>query len=284
MRVLIVGITGMLGHQLGRYLQNRFEVFGTVRTEDSAAQIREIAPQVTIVPNIFVTERGTLPDAIFALKPDIIINCIGVIKQSALAENVSLISNINTNFPIWLANECQIRGIQVIHFSTDCVFSGEVGNYQEADTPDPVDLYGATKLAGEVSNPYVTTIRTSFIGWELNSRLSLLEWAVFNKNKAVNGYAHALFSGLTTLEIARVVEMILLNDVDTSGIWHLAGPKISKLELLGIFNKKLDLNLTITPDNSVICDRSLIGSALSAKLSFITPTWEEMIEELTLTR
>lgn len=227
------------------------------------------------------------PDAIDRcidqVAPDVLVNCIGIVKQSALAENETVSRRVNTELPRQLAARMQSAGSRLIHISTDCVFSGGRGRYVETDTPDPVDLYGLSKLDGEVRGPGCTVLRTSFIGREICHRFGLLEWALAQRGKQVKGYTRSIFSGLTSVEMRKVIELAAGFSGDLSGLWHVAAQPISKFDLLTQINRAFSLDLDIVPDDTVIYDRSLDGSAFKAKTGYLAPAWEDMVAALART-
>jgi dTDP-4-dehydrorhamnose reductase len=183
---------------------------------------------------------------------------------------------VNSALPHWLEAE----GCRVLHVSTDCVFSGEKGNYTPDDDADPVDLYGATKLAGELHGPSSITLRTSFIGWEDGTKRGLLEWLV--RQTRVDGYVNALWSGLSAREVARAIVKTVEGAADNSqrSLYHLCGRVISKRDLLGVLNDHLKLNLEITPVYEPVNDRSFDGSMFNRDFEYEPPSWEEMAAEL----
>lgn len=270
----------MLGHALVSAPLPEFEMFATVRGRRSNVQRDVLGDNVEIIENVNADQPGSVQGAIDLVDPDVVINSIGIVKQLGASTPIENMKAINTDFPQFLAKVCVMKGARLIHFSTDCVFSGDRGNYREADTPDPVDLYGQTKLEGEVSVAGCTVIRTSFIGQEIRNRLGLLEWAISQKGKKVKGYTEAFFSGLTTIELRRLLWQIIESDEDFSGLWHMTSHRISKFELLTLIDQAFDLKLDIRPDDGVKCDRSMDGSRLSERLKYAAPSWATMVDEL----
>lgn len=276
-KILILGVTGMLGHTLFTQLsQNRLiDLYGTVRSSQIPIFISG-----NIITNIDVSNFDSLVSIITNLKPEIIINCIGLIKQLPSANDHILAININSLLPHRLALLCKTVNAKLIHISTDCVFSGNKGNYIETDNPDPVDLYGRTKLLGEVHQSGCLTLRTSIIGREINSQYGLVEWFFSQKGKKVKGYAKAIYTGLTTNTLASIIEKLILEYPDLSGLWHLSSEPISKYQLLNIINKTFNLDINIEKDESYICDRSLNSQRFRKATNYQPPTWEEMIAQL----
>jgi dTDP-4-dehydrorhamnose reductase len=280
MKVLVLGGTGMLGHALVSMPNPKFELSATVRGSISSKQLKIKGENVKIIENIDADQSSSIQNAIDLVDPDYVINAIGLVKQLGDSTTTERMKAINTDLPQFLANVCVLKGIRLIHFSTDCVFSGNRGNYHETDTPDPVDLYGQTKLEGEISAEGCTVIRTSFIGQEIRNHLGLLEWAISQKGEKIKGYTQAFFSGLTIIELRQLLWQIIESDEDFNGIWHMASHRISKFELLTHIDQAFDLKLDISPDKSVKCDRSMDGSRLSKRLNYTAPSWALMVDNL----
>jgi dTDP-4-dehydrorhamnose reductase len=168
----------------------------------------------------------------------------------------------------------------MIHVSTDCVFSGERGRYSEQDVPDAADLYGRSKLLGEISGEGLLTLRTSLIGRELRSSLGLLEWLISNRGGSVKGFSRAVFSGLTTIALASEIGVVIEEHPGLDGIWHLASEPIDKLELLTELERALELGIGIVPDDSVMVDRSLDSTRLCRETGRQPRRWDQMVDEL----
>ena len=214
------------------------------------------------------------------IKPDVVVNCIGNIKQLPTAKDPIVAIEVNSLFPHHLARLCNTAGIRLIHMSPDCVFSGKKGCYTEEDAPDPEDLYGRSKLLGEVCTGGSLTLRTSMIGRELDSQRGLLEWFLAQEGKRVQGYVNAIFSGITTLTLDRVLGDIIDADEELSGLYHLSSEAISKHYLLVKLQEYFGLHIEIEPYEEYHCDRSLDSTRLRTLTGFTPPAWEQMIEEL----
>ncbi|NHJ84791.1 MAG: SDR family oxidoreductase [Asgard group archaeon] len=279
MRILILGLTGMLGHMLARKLSSDFEIFGSVRSNKISKKIVKNFPQVEFITDIHAERLDGIKKKISEIKPDVIINCIGIIKQLDAAKNPIISIEINSLFPHKLALIAKENNSKLIHFSTDCVFSGNKGNYTIHDNPDPVDLYGRSKLLGEVTENSALTIRSSIIGRELNSKNGLIEWFLDNTGKRILGYKKAIYTGFTTIEMTNIVNFIIQNHLDLEGVYQIASEPITKYDLLKLIKKKLNLEIDIEPTNNVICDRSLIGEEFKEKTKYQSPSWEKMIDE-----
>jgi dTDP-4-dehydrorhamnose reductase len=227
-----------------------------------------------------ITDDTALGRALGQAKPEAVINCVGLIKQRDEASDESLTRRVNAEFPHHLAKRCAGIGARLIHFSTDCVFTGTKGNYTETDPPDATDLYGQSKHQGEVADAHCVTLRTSVIGHELGTHLALLDWFLSQRVKTVSGFTKAIYSGFTTLEMARIVERILTRYIVLSGVWHVASEPISKFDLLKLFQEKLGWEGVIEANDEFVCDRSLNADRFNQATGYTPPSWEAMIGEL----
>ena len=270
----------MLGHQLWRSLHERHEVWVTLRRPvTDFSRYRLFDPTKAIQVND-ITDDAALGRALGQAQPEAVVNCVGLIKQHDDARDETRMRRVNAEFPHRLAKQCAALGQRLIHFSTDCVFAGTKGNYTEADPADATDLYGQTKHEGEVTEPHCVTIRSSVIGHEIDSRLALLDWFLSQKGQSIRGFTRAIYTGFTTLEMARIVERILTRHPSLSGLWQLASEPISKHDLLKLCQTKLNWEGTIEPDDSFVCDRSLSGKRFNQATGYQPPSWETMIIEL----
>ncbi|OEU63197.1 MAG: NAD(P)-dependent oxidoreductase [Desulfobacterales bacterium S5133MH16] len=279
MRILILGGDGMLGHQLFKNLKSSHDVRVTLRQDLAVYNKFMMFSSENTYPGIDVSKIDKLAKVLTNFHPDAVVNAIGIVKQLPEANKSIPSLEINALFPHRLALLCKEISARMIHLSTDCVFSGKKGNYKESDTSDPDDLYGRTKLLGEVSEKHCLTLRTSIIGQELSRKKNLLEWFLSQKG-SVNGYKKAIFSGFTTLELSRIIENMILNYPDASGIYHVSSDPISKFDLLSLIKAALKLPVEIISDESFACDRSLDSSKFRREFNYNPPSWEEMICEL----
>lgn len=280
MRILILGGDGMLGHQLLRHFSGQHDVRVTLRLNREAYEVyRLFDPGSTFYG---VDARGT--DALLPLitefRPEVVVNAIGIVKQRSEAKEVIPSLVINSLLPHQLAIMCRDIGARLIHFSTDCIFSGRKGNYCETDFPDADDLYGRTKLLGEVSEPHCITLRTSMIGPELSRKTGLLEWFLLQRGKAVKGFTKAIFSGFPTSELAHIVELVLTKAPAIHGVYHVAADPISKYELLTLIRDRLRLPITIERDVTFDCDRSLDAGRFRKDTGYCSPSWDAMIDDM----
>ncbi len=280
MRLLILGSSGMLGHQLCRSLQTKHEVWVTLRRPITDYTSHELFDHSRTIQVNDITDRETLDRALDQAQPEVVLNCVGIIKQLNEVKNETLTQQMNAEFPHHLAKQCETLGTRLIHFSTDCVFNGIKGNYSEDDPADATDLYGKTKHLGEVTDRHCVTIRSSVIGHEIDSNLSLLSWFLSQHGTTIKGYTRAIYSGFTTIEMAKIVERILTQHQSLFGLWQVASEPISKYDLLKLCQAKLGWQGTIKPDDSFECDRSLNGERFKDATGYQAPTWEEMITEL----
>lgn len=279
MRVVVLGASGMLGNAMFRVLRadQSLKTFGLSRTSIKAFFTDEDHPY--IYEGIELTDLGILTPLLETLKPDVIINCIGLIKQLPTASDSILAISINALFPHQLAKLSKEVGARLIHFSTDCVFSGSKGNYSETDHADAEDLYGRSKFLGEVDYPHALTLRTSIIGHELITNRSLLGWFLQQK-ETITGYCNAIFSGLPTVELATIIRDIILPNPSLTGVYHAAADPISKYELLLLIARVYQKNLRIVPDDHFILDRSLNAERFYQATGYRAPTWETLIETM----
>ena len=280
MRLLILGGSGMLGHQLWRGLHAQHDTWVTLRRPVADFAVHNLFDEAKAIQFDDITDDTALERALGQAKPEAVINCVGLIKQRDEASDEALTLRVNAEFPHRLAKRCGEAGARLIHFSTDCIFAGTKGNYTESDPSDAADLYGQSKHQGEVADAHSVTLRTSVIGHELGTNLALLDWFLSQRFKAVNGYTKAIYSGFTTLEMARIVDRILTQHTDLSGVWHVASEPISKFALLQLCREKLGWEGVIEPNDEFVCDRSLNADRFNQATGYTPPSWEAMISEL----
>ena len=279
-KILVLGATGMLGHKMMQVLAKKFSVTGTVRANTSAFSHHPAFAGMNIIENVRADDLKSVHYAIEHSNPDVIINCIGIVKQLPAANDPLPIIAINALFPHQLAHICRQHKSQLIHMSTDCVFSGRKGNYTENDLSDAEDLYGKTKFLGEVTYPGCLTIRTSIIGRELNTTHGLFEWFMSQKGKIISGYKKAIFSGLTTLALSDIIVKIISDYPTLQGVQNIASEPISKFDLLSLVKKIYGISITIEPDETVINNRSLNPSKFRKETNLEIPSWEYMIDQM----
>ena len=279
MRILILGGDGMLGHQLFKQLKNNHDVRVTLRQDLAVYKKFMLFSTENTYPGIDVIKIDKLVKVLTDFHPDAVVNAIGIVKQLPEASESIPSIEINALFPHRLALLCKDISARMIHLSTDCVFSGEKGNYKESDTSDPDDLYGRTKFLGEVTGKNCLTLRTSMIGQELSRKKNLFEWFL-TQNERVQGYKKFIFSGFTTIELSRIIENMILTFPEANGIYHVSSGPISKFDLLSLIKEGLKLQIEIIPDESFACDRSLDSGKFRQEFNYNPPNWEEMVIEL----
>lgn len=279
MTVLILGAAGMLGHRVWLAAHRRFDTAVTLRGP-VAPPLLDLTPGTRILEGVDAADFATIERAVDAVRPDAIVNCIGIVKQlKAGADPVPSIE-INSLFPHRLARLAADRGARLIHISTDCVFSGRTGGYTEDDLPDADDLYGRSKRLGEVTGPGALTLRTSMIGRELQGAHGLVEWFLSQRGSRVRGFTRAFFSGLTTAALADLIVRILAEHPDLSGLYHVAADRISKFDLLALVNEAYAAGVTIDPDESLVIDRSLNGARFARATGWAPEPWRAMVKRL----
>jgi dTDP-4-dehydrorhamnose reductase len=280
MRILILGGDGMLGHELFRQLGEHHDVRVTLRQSLDDYRPFGLFSAKNALDRLDVRDEARLAGALSDFAPDVAINCVGIVKQRPDAKSPIPSLEINSLYPHKLLALCSARGTRLVHFSTDCVFSGKTGGYREADTPDPVDLYGHTKLLGELQDPPGLTLRTSIIGLELSRRAGLIEWFLAQRGK-IRGFRRAVYTGFTTREMGRIVRRLLEQHDDLHGVWHVASAPINKYTLLVELAKKLQRSdVEIAADDTFACDRSLRADRFGAATGYAPPSWDEMLTEL----
>lgn len=280
MRVLVLGATGMLGNAMIRILSENadWDVFGTVRS-GSAGRFYSIRISEKLLAGIDVENHDSLVSVFNRIRPDVVINCIGLIKQLADANDPLLALSVNSLLPHRIARLCGLAGARLVHISTDCVFSGKKGNYRETDPSDAEDLYGKSKFLGEVDYPHAITLRTSIIGHELQSANGLLGWFLYQEAQC-NGYVNAIFSGLPTVTLAQIVGNIVIPRPELSGVYHVAAQPISKHDLLKLIADIYGKSIEVVPDDKLVIDRSLNAGRFQEATGYLAPSWPELIKSM----
>lgn len=279
-RILIFGGDGMLGHELLRSWRGRHEVWVALRQARSAyATLGHLLDERTLL-EVDVRRFQAVVDAVAAARPEAVVNAVGIVKQRPDAKEIIPSLEVNALFPHRLAQLCAVARARMVNLSSDCVFSGAKGRYLETDPPDPVDLYGRSKVLGEVNEPHCLTLRTSIVGLELGRKASLIEWFLAQRGR-IRGYRRAIYSGLTTREMARAIEHFLTAQPELSGLWHLSSSPIDKCDLLTRLSGRLGRrDVEIVPYDDFACDRSLDSRALQARTTYRVPSWDAMLDEL----
>ncbi len=278
MKVLILGGTGMLGHQLTKSFQNHFDTYATVRHEGDNLVPFSLGSS-RIKKGVDAFNIDSIVGAFSEVCPQVVINCIGIVKQLPSAKDPIASLQVNALFPHQLAQLCAASKSRLIHLSTDCVFSGNKGMYQESDSPDPVDLYGHTKLLGEVYMPNSLTLRTSLIGRQLSRRTGLVEWFINCQERKVKGYTNAIFSGLTTSAMGSILIEVIEEHPSLAGLYHVSSKPISKYELLARLRGYFRLDVEIETFSNICCDRSLDSTRFRSATGIHIPEWDLMLDE-----
>lgn len=282
MKILIIGANGMLGNACVNYFgaSKDFEVFASIRSEKESI-LGGFKSKCVVLPGVDITNEVSQRELFKCAAPDVVINCVGVVKQRKESEDTFQSILINALLPHQLARSCSEYGAKLIHISTDCVFSGTKGiPYNESDASDAYDLYGKSKFLGEISsNPNVLTLRTSIIGNELGSNRGLLEWFL-SQNGECQGYTEAIFSGVPTLILAQAIESALKAQPKLSGLFQVASEPISKYNLLELIAQVFGKKIKMIPNADLVINRALDGSKFRDATGFIVPSWAEMIEKM----
>ncbi|MCQ6258019.1 SDR family oxidoreductase [Pseudomonas sp. Q11] len=281
MRILVLGASGMLGSSVLNVFceDSSYEAWGTLRSESSKRFFKK-ERHSRLISGIDVLDQDALVRVLEEVKPDAVINCVGLIKQLAHAHDPLSTLPVNAMFPHRLAQLCSLMQARLVHISTDCVFSGRKGMYRESDLSDAEDLYGKSKFIGELHNRLnAITLRTSIIGHELNSHLALVEWFLAQKGP-VKGYSKAIFSGLPTVELALIIKDYVIKNPQLHGLYHVAASPVSKLDLLRLVSARYGKNIQILPDENVVIDRSLNEERFRVATGYIAPAWPELIKKM----
>lgn len=274
----------MLGHKMFQLARLRFaETWCTVRGRRETSGLDRIGlgqPAYAIREHVDAMDWKSVDGVLRELRPDAVVNCIGIVKQRAEANAPLPSITINALLPHRIAASLAAWNGRLVHISTDCVFSGSRGSYREDDTPDARDLYGRSKLLGEVTDGHAITLRTSMIGRELREHRSLLDWVLQQNGRTIPGYRRARFSGLTTNELARVICGVLEHHPHLRGLYHVTSDTITKYDLLRLIVEAFGLDVRVEADDEFFCDRSMIGDRFSEATGYRCPPWEQLVQEL----
>ena len=283
MKIIVLGGEGMLGHKVFQnlfvgYPETKCTIFGS--RDDPFYQAIPLFTLKNTVDKVNAMDLLALRKLLEKEKPDFIINCIGIVKQRDEGKMAIPSITINSLLPHLLADWAADWGGRLIHFSTDCVFSGKKGNYSEDDPSDAEDLYGKSKYLGEAASGNALTLRTSIIGRELNNFKSLLEWFLAQKGNDVKGFNRVIYSGVTTNHIAELVGRIISEHPKLSGLYQVTAPAISKYDLLCRLREAYKLDVGIVPDNTEVSDRSMAGGRFLKVTGYKEPSWDVLIKQL----
>ncbi len=277
-RVLVLGGSGMLGHKLVQVLGARFETWASVRGDAPYLAAAAILEPARTIAGVRVEEPTSIARALDISGARVVVNAVGIVKQADAAKAAVPSIRVNALFPHELAVECAARAARLVHVSTDCVFSGARGGYVEDDFPDAADLYGRSKLLGEVVDASnALTLRTSIVGRELQGANGLFEWFLSQRGGRVRGFSRAIFSGLTTTTLAELIGDAIDRHPQLNGLWHVGAAPIDKLTLLQRLRDAVGLDVEIEPDESLVIDRILNSSRFRAATGWAPPSWDTMI-------
>jgi len=278
-RILILGGTGMLGHTLLRYFSTApdYDVYATARSpvgleKHFSQELLERFCSESVDVNYF----ESVIRALASVHPDVVINCIGIIKQLPAASDPLTAITVNALLPHRISLLSRAAGARLIHISTDCVFDGRKGMYTEKDQSNAEDLYGRTKFLGEVGDPHCVTLRTSIIGHELKGGYGLIDWFLAQPQK-VRGFRKAIYSGFPTVELARIIHDYVLPNPDLSGVYHVSSEPISKYDLLRKVADQYGRETEIAPDDDFVQDRSLDSTLFRERTGYQPPSWDDLI-------
>jgi len=280
MKVLIIGGGGMLGHKLVQAWQNKYDVWTTIRNNFQHYEKYKVYRRDRTFENINVQNINSVKELIKQIKPNVAVNAVGVIKQVPLAKNVINTLSINSIFPHQLNELSEKFQFRLINISTDCVFSGEKGNYSESDLADAHDLYGKSKYLGEVVAKNCLTLRTSIIGRELKTSNSLVEWFLSNRGRSVKGFVNAIYTGFPTVVLADILSNIIENYPNLCGLYHVSSEPINKFNLLNHINEAYQAEIEIEPFEDFVIDRSLDSNKFRKATGFEPINWDEMIRRM----
>lgn len=280
MRVLVLGASGMIGSAMIRVLSQKkdWQVFGSLRST-AALRFFELASAARMLTFVDINDRDSVVRAFARVRPDVVVNCIGLTKHHAEADDPLLAIPINALLPHQLAELCLTASARLIHISTDCVFSGGKGRYTESDATDATDVYGKSKFLGEVLGQGAITLRTSTIGHELQSAYGLLEWFLAQRDSC-KGFNKAIFSGLPNVVFAEVVRDIVIPRPELTGLYHVGAEPIAKYELLKLIAAAYGKTIDIRMDNTFTLDRSLDTSRFLQATGYAAPAWPELIDTM----
>lgn len=281
MKVLVLGVTGMLGNAVFRVFSAdaAYQAWGTLRNASALSYFPQ-GSHARLLCGVDVLDQDTLTSVMSRVRPDVVINCVGLIKQLSDAKDPLTALPINAMLPHRLARLCELGGSRLIHVSTDCVFSGRKGLYQESDLSDAEDLYGKSKYIGELhEQAHAITLRTSIIGHELGSSHALVDWFL-SQQGSVRGFTKAIFSGLPTVELARVMKDFVIAHPQLNGLYHVAAEPIDKFRLLGLVAAQYGKTIEIRPDDALVIDRSLNGARFREATGYIAPDWPELVRRM----
>jgi dTDP-4-dehydrorhamnose reductase len=278
-KILILGGTGMLGHLLLRYFSvyPEYDVYATAR---SLSGLDKHFPEELLArfhpDSVDANYLDSVIRSLAAIRPDVVINCVGIIKRLPGADDPLMAITVNAQLPHRISLISHAAGARLIHISTDCVFNGKKGLYKENDQSNAEDLYGRTKYLGEVSDPHCVTLRTSIIGHELKGGYGLIEWFLA-QTQPVRGFRKAIFSGFPTIELARIIHDYVLPNSALRGVYHVSSEPVSKFDLLHLVAQRYGKEIEIGPDDDYVQDRSLDSALFRETTGYDPPSWDKLM-------
>ena len=281
MRVIVLGASGMLGSAVFRGLSasESLSVFGTVRSIKGLDSF-DTSMKDRLISGIDVLDSDSLIELFLNVAPDVVVNCVGLVKQLSSGKDPLSTLPVNAMLPHRLSKICALSNARLIHISTDCVFSGRKGMYLESDISDAEDLYGKSKFIGEViDQSHAITLRTSIIGHELNSQSSLIDWFL-SQTGPVKGYSRAIFSGVPTVELTRIILEYVIPNPTLHGLYHVSAEPIDKYSLLKLVSSVYQKSVEIQPNEELVIDRSLNSNRFRSATGYTPPSWPALIEKM----
>lgn len=282
MRILILGGNGMIGHKMYQFISKNYQdTWVSLRHNLSSYSYSEIYNSEKVIDKIDLSNFKLLLNQLNLINPDVIINACGITIRRGIDALKSNSIILNSALPHFLNEWVVSNKKRLIHFSTDCVFSGKKGDYLDNDIKDAIDLYGLTKSMGEViDSKFTITLRGSMIGRELENKTELLEWFLNQKNKVINGFTNVIYSGITTVRMAEIVLKIINEYPNLSGIYNISSEPISKFDLLKTWNDNFSINATIEIDKNYSSNKNLISDKLFKTIELEQPIWDDLINQL----
>jgi dTDP-4-dehydrorhamnose reductase len=282
MRILILGGNGMIGHKMYQMISKvHMDTWVTLRNDITTYIYSNIYNNEKVIGNIDLSDFKKLLHTLNEIKPDIILNACGITIRRGVEEVKSNTILINSVLPHILNEWVSLNNKRLIHFSTDCVFSGKKGDYLDTDIKDAYDLYGSTKSLGEiVDSKFAITLRGSMIGRELENKTELFEWFLQQSNNKIKGFSEVIYAGITTVKMAEIVLRLINFYPNLSGIYNISSKPISKYDLLKMCNEHFEINSIIEMDNSYKSNKNLISDKFFIEIGIEKPNWIDLIRQL----
>jgi len=282
MRILILGASGMLGHQVYTELRHHgLDLRACLRKTYADVQSYDCFRPQDVIGRVDLAQGFEVTRLLNHEKPDVVINCAGVTTRKLGLERPDQVMALNAHLPRLVSEWCETYEARLIHISTDCVFKGGHAPYTEDSATEAQDLYGRSKIEGEIKDSRRTlTLRTSIIGFELGTQTELLEWFLSRTGQSAQGYQNVIYSGVTTNYLARTLCTLILKFPDLSGLYQISSPPISKYALLKLINDRFSLSVALTPETTTSSDKTLLSDRFFLATGLKRPDWNEQIQEL----